>query len=185
MRREWNKIFYNLAFVVVVLITGCQSAQPTFLDEPERLPAKVESASDVTIDKLQKQLNKHGIRIIYMGDNYLISIPSSMLFATQSPRLTWDSYSFLNNIVCYLQQFRKVAITITAYSSKCISEARELALTRARAVAVADYLNSQGIDSRFIFTKGAGSDKPISIDGLQNDESVNSRIEITFRHTVI
>ncbi len=58
------------------------------------------------------------------------------------------------------------------------------ALTLARARAVGDYLWSQGVDSRFIFTHGLGSDKPIVAFTEKGDKSPNSRIEITFRDAV-
>ena len=65
-----------------------------------------------------------------------------------------------------------------------MSPKREHALTQARAREVADYLWSQGIDTRFIFTQGSGSDKPIGAFIERGDASPNSRIEITFRQAV-
>ncbi|WP_425339218.1 type IVB secretion system protein IcmN/DotK [Legionella israelensis] len=153
--------------------------------EPGVLPCKVYGASDEAIIKMQASLNKSGVRVITIGQNYLISIPSVMLFADQSPRLRWASYALLNNVACYLKQFRKVAITITGYSSKCVSYQRERALTLARTRAVGDYLWSQDINSRFIFTQGLGSDKPLMSYSAGGDASPNSRIEITFRRAIV
>lgn len=150
-----------------------------------KLPFRVNGTNDKENIRLQKLLTHHGVAVVTIGQDYLISIPSSSLFPNQSPQLTWVSYGLLNNVVRFLKQFRKVAITITAYSGKYVSVKREHALTIARARAVADYLWSQGIDSRFIFTEGAGSDKPIMGYPGGGDKTPNSRIEITFRDAIV
>jgi intracellular multiplication protein IcmN len=150
-----------------------------------KLPHGVAAASDRTAMILQKTLNSAGIKVISIGQDYLISIPSLALFPEQSPRLTWNAYPVLNKIVLYMKQFRKIGVNITSYSNKYVSVRREQALTLARARAVGDYLWSQGIDSRFIFTEGAGSDKPITDYSPAGDRSPNSRIEITFRDAIV
>ena len=91
----------------------------------------------------------------------------------------------MNHIACFLKQFRKVAITITAFSNKCLSYDRERALTLARARAVAHYLWGQGLDSRLLFARGLGSQKPILTTRTGGDNSINSRVEITFRRVII
>ena len=148
------------------------------------LPYKVEGSSDPAIIAMMSRLNKNGIQVVSMGQNYLIRLPTTSLFPDQSPQLMWGSYQLLDEIGCFLKKFRKIAITITAYSSGCFSSDREHALTLARARAVGNYLWSQGIDSRFIFTQGLGNDKPIVGTAPNSDASFNSRIEITFREAI-
>lgn len=167
----------------LALLVSCQPSSRYRAAKP-RLPCRVYGASDDAVIKLQAILEKSGVKTASMGQNYLISIPSDRIFADESPHLYWGSYALLNNVSCYLKQFRKVAVTITGYSAKYISADRERALTLTRARAVGDYLWSQGIDSRFIFTQGMGSDKPVIKYRKGGDHSANSRIEITFRRVV-
>ncbi len=167
------------------VLAGCHSKQQQSFTDDDKLPTQVAGASDRDIMKMQEKITKQGVRIITAGQNYLISIPSPMLFADQSPHINWEAYGLLNNIACYLQQFRKISINVNAFSSKYVSERREHALTSARARAVAEYLWSQGIESRFIFTQGLGSDKPIVAFTQYGDAAPNSRVEITFRHAVV
>jgi len=169
--------------LVLLSLAGCQS-QTTLSDELAKLPTHVEGASDKQIVALQTRLNKDGVRVITIGQDYLLSIPSNLLFPNQSPQLTWNSYGLLNDVVCYLQQFRKINVNVRAFSSKYVSPQREHALTLARARVVAEYLWSQDIDTRFIFTQGVGSDKPIGAFKQFGDGSPVSRIEITFRRAV-
>lgn len=177
---------WHAPLLLSLLLVGCSGVPPFTppYSDRSRLPKKV-AAPDVTMKKLTKKLSSCGVRIITIGEDYLISIPSTALFPDQSPRLMWESYGLLNNTVRFLKQFRKVAVNVTGYSSKYVSTQRERALTLARARAVADYLWSQGIDSRFIFTEGLGSDKPIMDYARPGDKSQNSRIEITFRDAII
>lgn len=171
--------------LMILLLAACRGPQFIPPSDSPKLPAKVTRYADQSIVAIQARLEKQGVKVISIGQEYLLSIPSAYLFANQSPNLTWGSYGILNEVVCYLQQFRKVAINVTGYSSKYRSSQREKALTLTRARAVGDYLWSQGIDSRFIFTSGAGSDKPIMSLMSGGDKSANSRIEITFRRAIV
>ena len=178
----------RLAFLFILLVlTGCSlfsRGKSVKVNDRPQLPYKVAGAKDPKTLKMQSRLNKKGIIVISMGQNYMISIPSSAVFANESPRMKWESYKLLNEVACYMKQFRKIGVTVTAFSNKCVSRSRDRALTLARARAIGDYLWSQAIDSRFIFTQGLGSDKPI-VSFMQNgDQSPNSRIEITFRDAV-
>ena len=171
------------AFILLFTLSGCHHRIYN-VSETQKLPYKVSGAKDSVIVSKQDKFNKKGVRVISLGQNYMISIPSAVIFDNESPRLRWDSYALLNAVACYLNEFHKVAINVTAYSNKCVSEKRDRALTLARARAVGDYLWSQGIDSRFIFTEGLGSDKPVMFYSKKSDRSLNSRVEITFRDAV-
>lgn len=170
--------------LTLLLVSSCQ--RDNYIPEKElpKLPCKVAGACDSTIIRAMTRLNKRGIKVITMGQNYLITIPASALFDDQSPHVKWGSYSLLNEVADFLKQFRKIAITVTSYSSKYQSVQREHALTLARSRVVGEYFWAQGIDSRFIFTQGLGSDKPITVYSQGGDKSPNARVEITFRRAV-
>lgn len=172
------------ALITLLMLGSCN--RDSYIPErvEPQLPCKVRGACDATVIKLMSTLNKSGIKVVSIGQDYLISIPAQALFADQTPHLTWGSYGLLNTVALFLKQFRKVAINVTSYSSKYVSVKRERALTIARSRVVGEYLWSQGIDSRFIFTAGLGSDKPIVSLQEGGDSSPNARIEITFRDAV-
>lgn len=174
-----------VGLIALLQVTACHRGDNSLIDkEDPKLPCKVRGACDATVMKYIKRFNRSGIKVITIGQDYLISIPASALFDDQTPHLRWASYGLLNNIASFLKQFRKVAINVTSYSSKYISVRRERALTLARSRVVAEYLWSQGIDSRFIFTQGLGSDKPVVSFTQGGDKSPNARVEITFRDAV-
>lgn len=179
-----NKLLHSGLVLAILLLTACsRGGFVPPVDEP-RLPGHIEGASDATIMDLQKKFVKSGIAVVAIGQNYMLSIPASALFANQSPQLTWGSYALLNDVACYLKQFRKITIHVTSFVSPYRSEQREKALSLARSRVVGDYLWSQGVDSRFIFTEGLGSDKPIISARHGGDQSPNARVEITFREAI-
>lgn len=176
-------IIRRLGLIVLLVISGCH--RNNYDDNSPRLPCKVDGACDATIIKYLSEFNKRGIKVVTIGQDYLISIPASALFDDQTPHLKWASYGLLNEVSQFLKQFRKIEINITSYSSKYISVQRERSLTLARSRVVSEYLWSRGVDSRFIFTQGLGSDKPI-VGYLQGgDKSPNARVEITFRRAIV
>lgn len=181
--KEKSRFLRIILFVVIAQLSACHH-RTSNNEQALRLPCKLRGACDATVNKYLKKLNRKGVRVITLGQDYLVSIPSSALFEDQTPHLTWTSYGLLNDVAVLLKQFRKVAITVTSHSSQYVSVQREHALTLARARVVGEYLWSQGVDSRFIFTQGLGSDKPIMRTKQGGDSSLNSRIEITFRDTV-
>lgn len=182
-RETYIKAMWPLFFLFCCATSSCHRDYSVSSSRMQ-LPYKVHGADDTALISIQKQLAKQGVKVVSMGQNYLISIPSDALFPNESPRLMWGSYGLLNEIACYLKEFRKIEITVTAYSTKCVSERRDHALTLARARAVSDYLWSQDMNSRFIFSQGLGAEKPIAA-GQGGDHSINSRIEIVFRDAVL
>jgi intracellular multiplication protein IcmN len=178
---QWTCLCFAL-----LCMAGCHHRSDYFANfvEPKALPTRVAFTHDHSAMRLLKRLNNHGVTVITMGQDYLISIPASLVFADQSPRIRWEGYALLNEVVCYLKEFRKISVDISTFSSKYVSPSRERALTAARSRVLADYFWTQDIDTRFVFTRGLGSDKPIAFNTNGGDTSLNSRIEITFRNAI-
>lgn len=170
--------------IALCFIVSCNKDYFALAPELPKWPCKVTGACDASVIKYMKKLRKKGVTVITMGQDYMISIPAAYLFEPQTPHIKWMSYALLNDVAIFLKQFRKITIYIDSYSTKFISPQREHALTLARSRIVSEYLWSQGVDSRFIFTQGLGSDKPIIAYPLGGDSSANARVEIKFRRAV-
>lgn len=176
-----------LQFALFTILVSCHgNVYPPLEDDSYKLPSRVDKTSDKKVILMRNAFRRAAVvKVISMGQDNLISFPSSVVFADQSPRVKWESYALLNQIVKYMQQFRKIGVNVTAYTSQYKSTKREQALSLARARIIADYLWSQGIDSRLMVSEGAGSDKPITVYKQGGDREPNSRIEITFREAIV
>lgn len=179
---QWPKVSL---VAVLMCLTACQSNLPPNIIQEERSLPHFVALGDADIIMLETHLAQQGVQIISVGQDYLLSVPAVSLFGDQSPRLTRESYKQLNEIACYLRQFRTVGVNVAAHTTRYVSSERDHALSLARAENVANYLWSQGIESRLLFTQGMGSDKPIVTTSHQEDKSPNARVEITFRRTIV
>jgi intracellular multiplication protein IcmN len=181
-RGHWLHLFIVMIFAS---LGACHSLPiPSIIRDNPILPQQV-ALGDAKIITLEKRLTKKGVQIISVGQDYLLSIAMASLFGDQSPQLTWKSYDELNEVACYLRQFRKVGVEITGYTSRYVSTEREFALSAARAEAVAHYLWSQGVETRLLFSRGVGNDQPLVMGARASDQSPNARIEITFRRAIV
>jgi len=181
----WRNKYISMFVIALMLfmMNSCQNHRNrhSLMDSDNRLPHQVAGSSDSLILAFEKRFKKQNVRVIVMGDDYLISVPTGSIFADQSPRITWGSYALLNDIACYLRLYRKVSVQVNTYVSQYGTTRRERALALARSNAIANYLWSQQVESRFIFSHGQGSEKPIVLKSPQKDRTANARIEITFR----
>ena len=185
LSRFFSKLFYLLILSMSLQLGGCQSTPtPSIIHDEPILPQQV-ALGDAEMITLEKRLTERGVDVVSIGQDYLVSLPAALLFGDQSPQLTWESYDILNQVRCYLRQFRKVGVKITGYTSRYVSAKRAHVLSEARAEAVANYLWSQGVDTRLLVAQGVGNEKPIFMSARANDKSPNARIEITFRRTII
>ena len=175
------RIVCSLLLVCLGLF-GCSSSR-TF-DDSDKLPTGVEDTSDTAIVDTYNKLKSEDVQVITMGDNYMISIPSSVIFGNESPKLKSAGYEVLDDVVTYLQSMRKISVQVNAYSDCYQSQARTYALTKARAKAVGRYLWSRNPESGIITTDGYGNEKPIVAKTTGMDSSPNSRIEVTFKQVV-
>lgn len=174
----------NFILLVMILISGCHSSNPYIIDS-DKLPKHIAGSTDAQIAKLERILTSKGVKIITIGQMKLVSIPSGLVFYEQSPRIKWASYELLNLVAEYLCKFRKISLYVNAYNDCYLSQKRTKALTLTRSREIANYLWSQNVRTRLIFTRGMGNDKPIVSHTECSDISPNSRIEIVFRRAVI
>lgn len=174
----------NFILLIILLLSGCHSSKP-LLSDTHKLPKHVAGSTDAQIVRLEQILTSKGVKIVIIGQMVLVSVPSHLVFHEESPRIKWGSYQLLNEIAEYLCKFRKISLYVTAYNDCYLSVKRTKSLTLARAREVSNYLWSQNVRTRLIFTRGKGNDKPIVSQHMCSDVSPNSRIEIVFRRAII
>ncbi len=143
--------------------------------------------TDRKVATITKLLDLNGVNVVTVGQDYRVIIPVEKLFYYKSPRIMWASYDVLNMVVDYLKQFRKVSMRVNAFS-RDDDRKRAGALSYARARAIQDYLWSQDVDTRVIYTQAHSMETdPTNCCGKMRPEAsdVHSHIEISFRNTII
>ena len=142
--------------------------------------------TDTKVTQLENELKSKGVSIVSVGQDYRIIIPAELVYYYQSPRIQMESYDIVNLIVDYIKQFRTVSMRVDAYSQdKDKNRAGALSLARARAMV--DYLWSQAIDTRILYTQAHAMNRSPTAccESPSGRGDVPTRVEITFRNAII
>lgn len=105
-------------------------------------------------------------------------IPSApILFNTGSSTLRHTSIAPLEKLAAMLKQNPGIHLDILGYTDNLGIESANLKISSERAVAVKDYLSSQGIAVSRLKSEGMGSQNPIASNKTQMGRQANRRIE--------
>lgn len=175
-----TNFFMMIGAMILLLMAACHGNG--YVDEgPMQLPSHKKERDPYRL-KQEQRLKLEGVTLIQTGQYTMVSIPAGLIFAQHSPKISWGSYSILNDVACYIRMFRKVELEVAVFEYCQDTRARIWALSLARASEVARYLVGQGIDGRIVIARGLGNDKPVMANDCSNASSLaNSRIEISFK----
>ena len=142
--------------------------------------------TDRNVTNIENELNSLGVTVLSVGQDYRVIIPAELIYYYESPRLRWHSFGTINLVVDYLKQFRAISMRVDAYSQDK-DKKRAGALSLARARALVDYLWSQAIDTRLLYTQAHIMNRsPTACCGdLKGRSDVPTRVEITFRSSIV
>jgi outer membrane protein OmpA-like peptidoglycan-associated protein len=85
----------------------------------------------------------------------------------------------LNSVTLVLKQYDKTIIEIAGHTDNTGSSTHNQALSERRANSVAQYLESQGVDSQRVMAVGAGEGHPIAPNNTPEGRQANRRVELT------
>ena len=108
----------------------------------------------------------------------LIVLGAEVLFEINKSTLRSEHFATLNSIVDYLVLHPERSVKISGHSDNTGSEGHNLALSKRRAVVVAEYLVNNGVDIDRVETFGLGSAKPIVLNTTDEGRKKNRRVEL-------
>ncbi len=100
-------------------------------------------------------------------------------FESGSASLTANSKYELDNLVTGLNAYPNVSIEVAGHTDNVGDAAANMALSAARASAVAKYLSDRGISLNRIKPRGYGDSKPLVANDTPENQSKNRRTEFT------
>jgi outer membrane protein OmpA-like peptidoglycan-associated protein len=103
---------------------------------------------------------------------------SGVLFDTGKATLKPDAKITLAKLAGVMLVFAKTTMQVEGYTDNVGSDATNLTLSTARAKAVRDYLESQGIASNRLSSVGKGPADPVAPNDTPDGRSKNRRVEI-------
>jgi outer membrane protein OmpA-like peptidoglycan-associated protein len=102
-------------------------------------------------------------------------------FDSGSAALSSAARDQIDNIAIILRAYPKAAVTIVGYTDNSGSDHANMALSKARADAVAGRLTAKGVQPDRVHAEGLGSQKPVADNGTDNGRADNRRVSIDVR----
>lgn len=128
--------------------------------------------------KLKQQTAGTGIEVIRDGDNLVLDMPSNVTFATDSSNIDPMFRDTLDKVASTLTQYEKTYVDVMGHTDSTGTDAYNQALSERRASSVAGYLESRGVQSARLATKGYGESQPKETNATEEGRAANRRVEI-------
>ncbi|MGE7206040.1 OmpA family protein [Sphingomonas sp. NPDC019816] len=134
------------------------------------------------MDKQERDLRARtagtDVQVVRQGDDLLLNLPSGITFAYNSSQVQPQFRQTLDQVADILSQYKQTYIDVYGHTDSTGSDAYNQRLSEQRAVSVADYLASRGVQSARIGTRGFGESQPIASNDTEEGRAANRRVEI-------
>ncbi len=127
---------------------------------------------------LRKKLAGTGVRIVREGHDIRLIMPNDITFATDQAEVRPQFYRTLNAVATVLNGFPETQVLVTGHTDSTGSDAYNQRLSERRALAVAQYLQAQGVDPARLEARGMGERAPIASNATASGRAQNRRVEI-------
>jgi outer membrane protein OmpA-like peptidoglycan-associated protein len=132
----------------------------------------------VTIDKVTTSIGQLFVDWVLIKPMNGASLPEASTFDYGKSLLKPEAFTALDEWIRRLNENPSTQIKITGYTDNQGSEELNLNLSKARALAVGQYLNTKGIERKRISLEGLGNQNPIESNDTEQGRTKNRRVEI-------
>ena len=140
---------------------------PRMFAEPSRFAFRSGSAED----RLQKYLASNG------SGSMKVTL-DRIAFGVGSATLTPSSQAQIDNMAAILLDYPNATVNVAGHTDDMGNEKSNLALSRARAEAVANALTNAGVNADRVHAAGYGSQKPIGDNSTARGRAQNRRVTL-------
>ena len=134
------------------------------------------------MDKQERDLRARtagtDVQVVRQGDDLLLNLPSGITFAYNSSQVQPQFRQTLDQVADILSQYKQTYIDVYGHTDSTGSDAYNQRPSEQRAVSVADYLASRGVQPARIGTRGFGKSQPIASNDTEEGRAANRRVEI-------
>jgi len=128
--------------------------------------------------ELRQQLQATGVSVTRQGDFIILNMPGNITFATDQDQLNPAFFPVLDSVAIVLNKYQQTLLDIDGHTDSVGSPQYNQALSERRAVSVAQYLTTRGVDSRRLLVVGFGQTQPIAPNDTEQGRAMNRRVEI-------
>lgn len=128
-----------------------------------------------------EKLCHEGVQVIMVGDNVKIILHTDTIFENNTPRFNCAAGPIIKDVITFINGLEKIEVKVTGYTNCAGPPCRNLAISKAMADNLANYMWSHGLDARVLYSNGCGEEDPIASNMTSRGRAANRRIEITLR----
>ena len=136
------------------------------------------SQLDKQAAELRQQLANDGITIVNTGDRLIVTVPNDITFDTDSSTVHPALRGDLGKVGQNLLNYPNSNVQIIGHADSDGDASYNLGLSKRRANAVADVLQTSGVSYSRITTVGQGENNPIASNLTPEGKARNRRVEI-------
>lgn len=144
--------------------------------------SKVDDAAKGTWDAMKVGAGSAGAQIRSFVDGGFKGEPNFTLknanFATGSADLTGQMKGELNSVVAFMKAYPGTKLAVMGHTDNTGDAAKNMELSKARAMSVASFLTGKGIDGGRVVSEGYGADNPVADNGTDAGRAKNRRIDL-------
>ncbi|WP_448662235.1 OmpA family protein [Sphingomonas sp. CJ20] len=134
------------------------------------------------IDRQEQELRRRtagtDVQVIRQGDELVLRMPSNVTFATDQSAVQPQFRPTLDQVADVLRQYNQTYVDVYGHTDSVGSDSYNYGLSQRRATAVADYLQSRGVQAARLGTRGFGETQPIASNDTEEGRAANRRVEI-------
>ncbi len=128
--------------------------------------------------KLRKQTAGTGVNVVREGNDLVLDMPSELTFAVGSANIEPNFRTTLDKVASTLGQYEKTYVDVMGHTDSTGSDVYNQGLSERRATSVAGYLETRGVQSARLATKGYGESQPKASNTTEEGRAANRRVEI-------
>lgn len=128
--------------------------------------------------ELRAELASTGVSVVRGEDSIRLIMPGNITFKTDSADINAGFYATLNSVAKVLNKYSNSTVMVLGYTDNTGSEDYNMTLSKQRAIAVAAYLEGQGVKAGRFEIMGLGPTSPIASNATAQGRQQNRRVEI-------
>ncbi|PCI88462.1 MAG: cell envelope biogenesis protein OmpA [Hyphomicrobiales bacterium] len=128
--------------------------------------------------ELRAELDNSGVLVTRVNDKIIINLPSNISFGSGEFAVKSEFYPALNAIAKVLAKYDKTILDVNGHTDNVGDAKFNQTLSEKRALNVANYVATSGIDQRRVRIRGFGESIPIANNATEAGRAANRRVEI-------
>lgn len=133
---------------------------------------------DKQAEKIEAQVS--GVKVERVGDGIVLTFEdgSGIFFDTNQSTINASSQETLDKLTRIFKEYSDTNILVVGHTDSVGDENYNMTLSKNRAYAVSNYLNSHGINSGRLTTNWFGESKPLHDNNTANGRAKNRRVNV-------